>query len=361
MPKFNMYQSLHTTVIGPAASPSRCRSAPRDAPDGRVRHRGALEVQGVQGHRGRQAAGPGRRHGLAAAAARLAARDRRTQGVPRLRCASTSTPARSSSSRPRGDVGRCRGRDRRSTSPTPCTPRLGHRCIGRRVNGRLVPSRATLGQRRPRRGLHVPRRLVPSEPRLAELRRLTAGPQQDRQWFSKNVARRRSSTARTRSPARCAKQGLPLQRLLAASRSPRPETALRRHLRAVRRGGREQVSAQTSSAAGAGPRRQEGAARTRRDGDATRRAGPARGRPRRRGRARPTVGQAARCCTPVPGDSIIGFVTRGNGVSVHRGDCVNVASLRSRSTASSTSSGRRRRARCSSSRSRSRRSTAPAC
>jgi GTP pyrophosphokinase len=30
----------------------------------------------------------------------------------------------------------------------------------------------------------------------------------------------------------------------------------------------------------------------------------------------------------VPGDSIIGFVTRGNGVSVHRGDCVNVASLR---------------------------------
>jgi GTP pyrophosphokinase len=36
----------------------------------------------------------------------------------------------------------------------------------------------------------------------------------------------------------------------------------------------------------------------------------------------------SRCCTPVPGDPIVGFVTRGNGVSVHRADCVNVESLK---------------------------------
>jgi GTP pyrophosphokinase len=36
----------------------------------------------------------------------------------------------------------------------------------------------------------------------------------------------------------------------------------------------------------------------------------------------------AKCCTPVPGDEILGFVTRGSGVSVHRNDCVNAASLR---------------------------------
>ena len=36
----------------------------------------------------------------------------------------------------------------------------------------------------------------------------------------------------------------------------------------------------------------------------------------------------ARCCTPVPGDAITGFVTRGSGVSVHRSDCVNVADLK---------------------------------
>jgi len=35
----------------------------------------------------------------------------------------------------------------------------------------------------------------------------------------------------------------------------------------------------------------------------------------------------ARCCTPVPGDDIIGFVTTGNGVSVHRRDCTNAEQL----------------------------------
>ncbi|WP_375400277.1 RelA/SpoT family protein [uncultured Amnibacterium sp.] len=35
----------------------------------------------------------------------------------------------------------------------------------------------------------------------------------------------------------------------------------------------------------------------------------------------------AKCCTPVPGDEIVGFVTRGSGVSVHRTDCTNVSSL----------------------------------
>jgi GTP pyrophosphokinase len=37
----------------------------------------------------------------------------------------------------------------------------------------------------------------------------------------------------------------------------------------------------------------------------------------------------AQCCTPLPGDEIIGFVTRGRGVSVHRADCANAAALTS--------------------------------
>jgi len=35
----------------------------------------------------------------------------------------------------------------------------------------------------------------------------------------------------------------------------------------------------------------------------------------------------ARCCTPVPGDEIMGFVTRGSGISVHREDCINAGDL----------------------------------
>ena len=36
----------------------------------------------------------------------------------------------------------------------------------------------------------------------------------------------------------------------------------------------------------------------------------------------------ARCCAPVPGDQITGFITRGSGVSVHRADCINIGDLK---------------------------------
>ena len=38
----------------------------------------------------------------------------------------------------------------------------------------------------------------------------------------------------------------------------------------------------------------------------------------------------AKCCTPVPGDEILGFVTRGTGVSVHQADCTNIGDLTSK-------------------------------
>ncbi len=42
------------------------------------------------------------------------------------------------------------------------------------------------------------------------------------------------------------------------------------------------------------------------------------------------LNQLARCCRPLPGDAIAGYITRGRGVSVHRGDCAQLAKLRER-------------------------------
>ena len=35
----------------------------------------------------------------------------------------------------------------------------------------------------------------------------------------------------------------------------------------------------------------------------------------------------ARCCQPIPGDSILGIITRGRGVTIHREDCPNVVKI----------------------------------
>ncbi len=40
------------------------------------------------------------------------------------------------------------------------------------------------------------------------------------------------------------------------------------------------------------------------------------------------LGKRARCCNPVPGDQVVGFVTRGRGIMIHRRDCFNVTSTR---------------------------------
>jgi GTP pyrophosphokinase len=210
---------------------------------------------------------------------------------------------------------------------------VGHRCIGARVNGRLVPLESTLDN-----GDVV---------EVFTSKATSAGPSRDwlgfvksprartkiRQWFAKERREDAIDEGKDAISRAMRKQGLPLQRLLAGEALPTLAQELRfpdvSGLYAAV--GEGHLSAQTVVQrlvhSMGGP---EGAVE-----DIAEVAVPT-----RRVKPRPTSDpgvvvkgttdvwvKLARCCTPVPGDAILGFVTRGHGVSVHRVDCINADSL----------------------------------
>ena len=369
MPKFNMYQSLHTTVIGPDGQAGRDADPHHGhAPRRRVRRRGALALQAGQRRREVRArttwAGCG---SCSSGSARP-----RTRTTSSTRCATTSAPPRCSSSPPRATSSRCPAARPRSTSPTPCTPRSATACVGARVNGKLVPLESSLTNgdvvevftskaenAGPNRDwLHVRqepprprRRSRPGSPRSAARRRSRHG---------KDVARPRHAQGRACRCTGC----WPARRCRAARRAALPgrHRAVRRRRRGPRLGDDRRAAAR------AGPRR-SGRRRPRTSPRPSPRPRIATGKARPQGDPGIVVDgdddvwvKLARCCTPVPGDDVLGFVTRGHGVSVHR------ARLRQRGVAAAGARphragrpGRRRRPASSWSTSRSRRSTAPGC
>ncbi len=210
---------------------------------------------------------------------------------------------------------------------------VGHRTVGARVNGRLVALESTLDN-----GDTV---------EIFTSKAPEAGPSRDwlkfvqspraknkiRQWFSKERREAAVDAGKDQIAKAMRKQGLPLQRIAAADSL----LDLARELRftdvsalyaAV---GEGRVSAQSVveklvRALGGLDGAQE---------DLAELALPTKApQPRKAGDSGVEVNGApevwvrlSRCCTPVPGDEIIGFVTHGHGVSVHRVDCVNLAHL----------------------------------
>jgi GTP pyrophosphokinase len=226
--------------------------------------------------------------------------------------------------------------------PTDATPvdfayavhtEVGHRCIGARVNGRLVPLESTLEN-----GDVV---------EVFTSKAQTAGPTRDwlgfvksprartkiKQWFAKERREDAIEEGKEAISRAMRKQGLPLQRLMAGESLPTLAQDLRyTDVSALYAAvGEGHLSAQTvvqrlfqsmGGTEGAVEDIAETAMPTR----------PAKPRPVSdpgvvvKGVADVWV-KLARCCTPVPGDGILGFVTRGHGVSVHRTDCVNAQAL----------------------------------
>ena len=210
---------------------------------------------------------------------------------------------------------------------------VGHRAIGAKVSGKLVPLDYEL-----RTGDTV--EVLTSQgagrgppPGLAPVREDTAGAQQDPAVVQLGSgARTPWSTGRDALQRLMRKQNVPFKRLateealigqVAAEMKSRPSR------RSTSRSGRGTCRRSRSWRAchGWSP------APTRTTSPRCR--SPARSTLRREeisraswSRRAPTCGcGSGRCCTPVPGDEIMGFVTRGQGVSVHRVDCPNAKAL----------------------------------
>ncbi|RKN12670.1 RelA/SpoT family protein [Streptomyces radicis] len=347
MPKFNMYQSLHTTVIGPGGKPVelqiRTFDMHRRAEFGIAAH-WKYKQQAVAGSSKVRSDAPkkGERRGGRSTVDDMAwlrqlldwQKETEDPGefLESLRFDLSRNEVFVFT--PKGDV---------IALPAGATPvdfayavhtEVGHRTIGAKVNGRLVPLESTLDN-----GDTV---------EIFTSKADGAGPSRDwlgfvksprarnkiRGWFSKErrdeaIEQGKDSIARA-----VRKQNLPIQHVLSGDALVTLAHEMRypdiSSLYAAI--GEGHVSAQSVvqklvQAVGGEEAANE---------DISEAAPPVPVRAKRRTTADPGVVvkgvddvwvKVARCCTPVPGDPIIGFVTRGNGVSVHRADCLNVDSL----------------------------------
>ncbi len=332
-PKFNLYQSLHTTVIGPTSKPVelqiRTHDMHRTAEYGLAAHwRYKQPDKDPQGASGAADFGWLRQ---------IADWQQETADPSEFLDALRGEigPAEVYAFTPGGKL---------LALPEGSTPvdfayavhtEVGHRTIGAKVNGRLVPldSRVDNGD--------TVEILTSSDENAAPKRdwlefvASTRARNKIRHWFTRERREESIDTGRDMLARAIRRQHLPMQRLM--SRQSLLTLAREMHyedveaLYAAIGEHREQASdvvARMVQAVGGSEGAEEDLAEITRPGA------------RRRRRVQPgdpgvsvhgltdVVVKLARCCTPVPGDEIQGFVTRGSGVSVHRADCDNLQSLR---------------------------------
>ncbi len=331
MPKFNMYQSLHTTVIGPEGKPVELQIRTHDM------HRAA--EFGVAAHwRYKQDAGTKASPDDFGWLRQLMEWQRETEDpdefMDSLRYDLGSSEVFVFT--PKGDVVAL------ATGATPVDfaysvhTEVGHRCVGARVNGKLVPLESTLSNGD----------VIEIFTSKAE----GAGPSRDwlgfvssarakskiKAWFSRERRDEAIEAGKDSIVRAMRKQGLPLQRMM--TNQALTTIAVDLHQTDVS-GLYASIGEGRVSAASVIQRLVEAAGGAEAAADDAAESLIPTSFQRQRARTSSDVGvvvkgaddvwvKLSKCCTPVPGDDILGFVTRGSGVSVHRTDCVNVPELR---------------------------------
>ncbi len=342
MPKFNMYQSLHTTVIGLQGKPVelqiRTFAMHRRAEYGVAAHWKYKEEVG-SGVEGRTTSPTGADGGDMAWVRQLIDWQQETEDpgefLESLRFEINAAEVYVFT--PRGDV---------IALPTGSSPvdfayaihtEVGHHTIGARVNGRLVPLESTLDNG------DVVEVFTSKAPNASPSRdwlgyvKSPRARNKIRQWYTKERREEAIDRGKEQIARLMRKEGQPLKRVLSHE-----------SLSAV--AGELKLSDVSALYAAVGEGNIGAQSVVRRvidlhggDDGATEDLAEGITITTDRARKRPSAGDAgvivknlsdvwvklAKCCTPVPGDPIIGFVTRGAGVSVHRSDCTNASSLKS--------------------------------
>lgn len=331
MPKFTMYQSLHTTVIGPEGKPVelqiRSYEMDRSAEFGVAAHWRYKQPE-VGGKVGPDDMGWLRQ---------LLEWQRETEDPAEFLDTLRYDLANSEVYvfTPKGDV---------IALPAGATPvdfaysvhtEIGHRCVGARVNGSLVSLESKLDNGD----------VIEVFTSKAE----NAGPSRDwlsfaasprarnkiKSWFSKERREEAIESGKDQLTRAMRKQGLPIQRLMTTANLLPIAQDLRyadiTALYAAIGDGRtsaDSIVKRIVEGLGGSQGAAEDVAEDTTPGTASRRRAAGTGDPGVIvGGTDDILVKLARCCTPVPGDEIVGFVTRGSGVSVHRAACVNVPAL----------------------------------
>jgi GTP diphosphokinase / guanosine-3',5'-bis(diphosphate) 3'-diphosphatase len=340
MPKFNMYQSLHTTVIGPEGRPLEIQIRTREMHD--------LAEYGIAAHWMYKEDGS-----PAVGSAGMKNSDTKLKWLRSLLDwqQELSDPGEFMETlkvdlfedevfvfTPKGEVKSL------AAGATPLDfayeihTDVGHRCVGAKVNGKIVPLSYVLRSGDIVEVLTSKRERGPSRDWLA-LVRTTRARNKIKAWFKAESRKDTEHTGRELLQEHLKKQGLPSQKLVG---SPLLADVIREM--GFRKGddfyialGGAKISPKVvvnkvmqrlkqGEAAESEPTATDDLLQT------------------RRRRSRPTsmstrfgisvegidevMLRIAKCCRPVPGDPIVGYISLGRGITIHREDCPNVAVLR---------------------------------